>query len=245
LRSTSAASARFLLDGAGELELVEALPLVVDRVLDLGCGDGRLLELILAARPDAVEGIGVDNSQPMIGLARNRFGEDRRATIREHDLVNPLPDLGRFDAVVSGFAIHHLTHERKQALFGEVVDVLQPGGVFANLEVVQCATAELHAEFGRRIERPGGDPEDVLAEVEAQLGWMRAAGLEQVELQLALAWFRVTCRQQSTTGVALKRCSAGLRTAERVGLAWALRLASCATAGALRASRAGVATPLS
>jgi hypothetical protein len=53
--------------------------------------------------------------------------------------------------------------------------------VFANLEVVQCATDELQAEFYRRIERPAGDPQDVLAEVEPQLAWMRAAGLEQVD----------------------------------------------------------------
>ena len=83
--------------------------------------------------------------------------------------------------MVSGFAIHHLSHDRKRSLFGEVVDSLRPGGVFANLEVVQCATPELHEEFNRRIERPGGDPQDVLAEVEPQLTWMRDAGLTQVD----------------------------------------------------------------
>ena len=59
--------------------------------------------------------------------------------------------------------------------------ILRPRGVFANLEVVQCATPELHEEFNRRIDRPGGDPQDVLAQVEPQLGWMRDAGLLQVD----------------------------------------------------------------
>ena len=36
---------------AGEMELVEALPAEVERVLDLGCGDGRLISLVLDARP--------------------------------------------------------------------------------------------------------------------------------------------------------------------------------------------------
>lgn len=31
---------------AGDAELVESLPDEVDRVLDLGCGDGRLLEVV-------------------------------------------------------------------------------------------------------------------------------------------------------------------------------------------------------
>jgi cyclopropane fatty-acyl-phospholipid synthase-like methyltransferase len=93
----------------------------------------------------------------------------------------PLPARGTFDLVVSGFAVHHLAHERKRQLFGEILAILRPGGVFANLEVVQCATRELHEEFNRRIGRPGGDPEDVLTEVEPQLRWMRAAGLVQVD----------------------------------------------------------------
>ena len=166
---------------AGEAELVEALPVSVGRVLDLGCGDGRLLDLVLAARPDAAEGFGIDNSQPMIALARTRFADDARVQIVEHDLVHGLPSVGRFDAIVSGFAIHHLTHERKRSLFAEVVDRLEPGGGFVNIEVVACATPELHEEFNRRIGRPDGDPEDILAGVEEQLDWMREAGLEHVD----------------------------------------------------------------
>jgi tRNA (cmo5U34)-methyltransferase len=165
---------------AGEAELVEALPARVHRAIDLGCGDGRLAALVRAARPGA-EVVGVDNSPPMLELARQRFADDRGVEIREHDLRTPLPALGELDAAVSGFAIHHLTHERKQALFAEIAGLLRPGGVFANLEVVRCATPELHEEFNRRIERPGGDPEDVLAGVEEQLAWMRAAGLAHVD----------------------------------------------------------------
>lgn len=166
---------------AGEAELVEALPEHVERVLDLGCGDGKLAAVVLEARPGAAEAIGVDRSEPMLDLARQRFAAEPRVGLVEHDLDTPLPDLGTFDVVVSGFAIHHLAHERKQSLLGEVAHALRPGGVFANLEVVQCATDELQQEFYRRIERPGGDPEDQLAPIEPQLAWMREAGLVQVD----------------------------------------------------------------
>jgi tRNA (cmo5U34)-methyltransferase len=166
---------------AGEGELVEHLPVQVDRVLDLGCGDGRLAALVLDARPQATEAIGLDSSAPMLDLARQRFADEPRVRILEHDLREPLPELGHIDVVVAGFSIHHLAHERKVSLFEEVAAILRPGGVFANLEVVQCATPELQAEFYERIERPGGDPEDVLAEVQPQLEWMRAAGLVQVD----------------------------------------------------------------
>jgi tRNA (cmo5U34)-methyltransferase len=166
---------------AGEQALIEALPDHVDRVLDLGCGDGRLLQLVIDARPHVIGGVGVDNSPPMLELANQRFDGDRRVELLEQDLTRPLPALEPFDVIVSGFAIHHLAHDRKQALFAEIASVLRPGGVFANLEVVMCATPELQAEFLVRIGRPGGDPQDVLATVEEQLGWMRAASLTQVD----------------------------------------------------------------
>ncbi|MCB0957182.1 MAG: class I SAM-dependent methyltransferase [Ilumatobacter sp.] len=166
---------------AGEVELVEALPDDVTRALDLGCGDGRLLSLVLDARPAATAAVGLDRSAPMLEHARGRFAGDARVQVVDHDMTQPLPPLGQFDAVVSGFAIHHLAHDRKRSLFAEIRALLRPGGVFANLEVVACATPELHEEFNRRIGRPGGDPEDILAGVEEQLAWMRDAGLEHVD----------------------------------------------------------------
>ena len=183
---------------AGEAELVEHLPERVERVLDLGCGDGRLAALVLEARPTAVEAIGLDTSPPMLDLARARFADDVRVDLRTHDLRDPLPALGPVDVVVSGFAVHHLSHERKATLIAEIARALRPGGVFANLEVVQCATPELQAEFYDRIERPGGDPEDVLAEVEPQLGWLRAAGLTQVDCMWRWRGFALLVGQAPT-----------------------------------------------
>lgn len=166
---------------AGEVELAEALPDGVTRALDLGCGDGRLLGPVLDARPAVTAAVGLDRSAPMLEHARGRFAGDARVRVVDHDMTRPLPPLGQFDAVVSGFAIHHLAHDRKRSLFAEIRSLLRPGGVFANLEVVACATPELHEEFNRLIGRPGGDPEDILAGVEEQLAWMRDAGLEHVD----------------------------------------------------------------
>jgi len=166
---------------AGEGVLAEILPPAPSSVLDLGCGDGRLAGLVLAARPSVTSVVAVDRSEPMLAAARARFAGDARVFLSARDLAVPITALGSFDVIVSGFAIHHLEHDRKQALFREIASALRPGGLFANLEVVECASEELQRRFYDAIRRPDGDPEDRLAAVEPQLAWMRAAGLRNVD----------------------------------------------------------------
>ena len=163
--------------------LVEFLPERVDRVLDLGCGDGEVVGRVLAARPDA-QAVAADFSEEMLRRVRERFVEALNVTIVEHDLDEPLPgEWGTFDVVVSAFAIHHVVDERKRALYAEVYDRLAPGGVFLNLEHVASATPELHEAFlatlGTALE--DDDPSNQLAPGGVQLSWLRDIGFDQVD----------------------------------------------------------------
>ena len=130
----------------GESVLLEHVPRDACRILDLGTGDGRLLALLRIHRPEMI-GVGLDFSELMLEAGRKRFGNDERIELIKHDLAEPLPALGRFDAVVSSMAIHHLEHERKHSLYREVFDLLEPGGVFANFEHVASPTHRLHLAF--------------------------------------------------------------------------------------------------
>ena len=109
--------------------VADLLPASPTRVLDLGCGDGRLTAVVLEARPSVEEVVAVDRSAPMLDLARARFAGDDRVAVRAGDMEESIAPLGRFDLVVSGFAIHHLEDPRKRALFAEVADALNPRGV--------------------------------------------------------------------------------------------------------------------
>jgi SAM-dependent methyltransferase len=168
----------------GEDALLEQVPCGARRVFDLGTGDGRLLGLLSHDRPEMF-GVGLDFSEPMLQAAHERFADERRITLINHDLAEPLPGeaLGRFDVVVSSFAIHHLEHERKRSLYGEVFDLLEPGGVFANLEHVASPTERLHIAFFAAIGEPleDADPSDRLLGVETQLGWLRELGFDDVD----------------------------------------------------------------
>ncbi|CAA9547944.1 MAG: Methyltransferase type 12 [uncultured Thermomicrobiales bacterium] len=166
----------------GERVLLEQVPRGAPRILDLGTGDGRLLALLRVDRPEMI-GVGLDFSDPMLEAAGERFAGDERIELVKHDLARPLPALGRFDAVVSSMAIHHLEHERKRALFGEVFDLLAPGGVFANFEHVASPTRRLHLAFYAAIGEPleDEDPSDRLLDVESQLVWLRELGFDDVD----------------------------------------------------------------
>jgi len=166
----------------GESALLEFLPRTTRRVLDLGTGDGRLLDLVRGQHPDT-EAIALDFSPAMIEAARQRFAGDSRVTVVAHNLDEILPALGPFDAIISSFAIHHLVHDRKRALYAETHDLLNPGGVCCNLEHVASPTPRLHEEFLERIgfTVESEDPSNKLLDVETQLGWLREIGFADVD----------------------------------------------------------------
>jgi len=166
----------------GEAALVEFLPPVPKRILDLGTGGGRLLALVKAARPQA-HLTGLDFSPAMLATAAASFAQEKNVEIIEWDFDQPLPRMDPFDAVISSFAIHHVSDERKRALYGEVFALLAPGGVFCNLEHVASPTVALHNEFLRSmgLAPDEEDPSNKLLDVETQLRWLREIGFDDVD----------------------------------------------------------------
>jgi SAM-dependent methyltransferase len=173
--------------GEGESALLEFIPKTARRILDLGTGDGRLLALLKLALlkhgAHETEAIALDFSPAMIEAARKRFAGDSSVSVVTHNLDRRLPALGKFDAVISSIAIHHVIHERKRELYAEIRGLLNAGGVFCNLEHVASPTARLHEEF---LERIGftvetEDPSNKLLDVETQLQWLREIGFVDVD----------------------------------------------------------------
>src|SRR5947209_14977957 len=105
----------------GEAVLLDLVPRTARRLMDLGTGDGRLLALLKVDRPHA-SAVALDFSPTMLEAVRKRFEQDSLVEIVEHDFDTPLPPLAKFDAIVSSFAIHHSTDERKHALYQEVFE---------------------------------------------------------------------------------------------------------------------------
>ena len=166
--------------GEGEATLVDFIPANARRILDLGTGAGRLLAVVKQARPQA-QFVGLDFSQTMLVEVRKQFESDRNVTVVEHNFEQPLPSMGSFDAVISGFAIHHLVHPRKRSLYAEIFGILNSGGVFYNLDHVSAPTARLHADFLKAIRRETEDPENKLLDLFTQLQWLNEIGFIDVD----------------------------------------------------------------
>jgi len=95
------------------------------RVLDLGCGTGRLLEDLRRRLPEA-ELVGVDPSEAMLTVARGRLGRDPRVRLEVATAARlPLPDAS-LDVVTTTMSFHHW--EEQGASLREVGRVLAPGG---------------------------------------------------------------------------------------------------------------------
>jgi tRNA (cmo5U34)-methyltransferase len=157
-------------------DLSDVLP---GRILDLGCGDGRLASLVLEAYPES-SALCIDMTTTMLSAASERFGADGRVTLLQHNLDEPLLCDGPFDAVVSSLAIHHVSDERKHTLYGEIAALLAPGGVFCNLDLVASPTRALHEKWREEM-NAFDDPSDVLCDLQSQLQWLSAVGLGDVD----------------------------------------------------------------
>lgn len=97
------------------------------RVLEVGCGRGVGMEIVLSLGAAHVTGFDLDPE--MVALAQKRlakYGERARVFIGDAEAIDA-PDAG-FDAVVDYGILHHVPNW-PQAL-KEIARVLRPGGVF-------------------------------------------------------------------------------------------------------------------
>ena len=108
------------------------------RILDLGCGDGRITQEILKLNSNA-EVFLVDGSLKMLETAKSNFKEVN-ALHYIHKTFQDLLDSDTlthgFDFIVSSLAIHHLSSDERESLFAYIYNHLRDGGYFLNMEVV-------------------------------------------------------------------------------------------------------------
>ena len=101
-----------------------------DKVLDIGCGPGRLVLAACERVGRSGEAHGIDPSAEMVALASHKASKAGLSARFVQAAAEELPfDDGYFDAVTSSLVIHHLQgDDLKRKAFGEIRRVLKDGG---------------------------------------------------------------------------------------------------------------------
>jgi trans-aconitate methyltransferase len=192
------------------LRVLAARGAPVRNIIDLGCGSGVLARSIVTQYPNAQVTL-IDFSEPMLAAARELWTNHSPAPhFIAADLANAawsahIEKYGPFDAIVSGYAIHHLTDGRKRKLYAEIFALLADDGMFVNVEHVASSTAAIeflsdelmidslhmfHTTQGANKTRDDVAKEfvnrpdkaaNILAPVALQCDWLRACGFTDVD----------------------------------------------------------------
>ncbi|HBI04263.1 MAG TPA: class I SAM-dependent methyltransferase [Paenibacillaceae bacterium] len=191
------------------VHMIQQMPHPPQSILDLGCGDGFTGAFLLSLYPEAA-GDFVDYSPPMLEKAKERLKNVPHTRVMEANLENtPLPRIvgtTSYDCIVSSYALHHLTHPRKKSIYQEIYNLLNPGGIFINVEHVASSTPEVshiwdelfidhifsykkdhESEISREtvsndyLTRPD-QYDNILEPVEDQCQWLREIGFQHADI---------------------------------------------------------------
>jgi trans-aconitate 2-methyltransferase len=158
-----------------------------EAAIDVGCGTGRVTELLLRHLPDGTV-LAVDASEDMVEAARGRFAGDPRVRVEQRDVLR-LEVEEPADVIFSTATFHWIVdHER---LFGHLAKLLKPGGRV----VAQCGGTGNIARTLGVAERVMGEDRFKDAFAGWEEGWnfvdpettkarLEAAGFEEVETWL-------------------------------------------------------------
>jgi SAM-dependent methyltransferase len=107
------------------------------RILDAGCGNGRVTALLRKCSPPETVVVGVDLVAG--DVARRNLAGQENVEIREADLMADLSSLGRFDFIYCQEVLHHT--KDPQRAFCNLVTLLEPRGEIAVYVYKQKAAA--------------------------------------------------------------------------------------------------------
>ena len=133
------------------------------RVLDVGCGTGRLAVLIKQRHPN-VDVVALDPDARALakGLRKARQADVSIHFDRGFADALPYPD-GSFDRVFSSAMFHHLERDEKSRALHEIRRVLKPGGRFHLVDFVASSTNGTPSRFHSHHRLAENADHDVLA----------------------------------------------------------------------------------
>jgi 2-polyprenyl-3-methyl-5-hydroxy-6-metoxy-1,4-benzoquinol methylase len=107
------------------------------KVLDIGCGNGRLYEVFKGM---SIDYTGIDNSEEMIKIAKEKWGEDEKRRFQVGDLLD-LPTDKRYNAIFMIAVLHHVPSDKlRRKVLENVAQILEKDGflIMTNWDLYQA-----------------------------------------------------------------------------------------------------------
>jgi trans-aconitate methyltransferase len=190
------------------MELLQSITLHGDEtVLDVGCGDGKVTQVIAESVPHG-RVVGMDSSEDMIQFAQETYRDGAPQLVFQHGDASALSYEHEFDLVFSNACLHWV-HDHIAVLKG-IARALKPGGRAllqmggtGNVETVRAAVREVNSEEPWVAYFEDVAPSHFFHGDEEYAEWLSLAGLVPSRLKLMPkemlhtpdefeGWFRAT-----------------------------------------------------
>ncbi len=182
-KSVEASSKEYPFDGYYEV-LTRVYNLVEEKkdkkILDVGFGTGLLTGKFYEA---GAEIYGMDFSQSMIDIAKEKMP---KGVFLQGDFNNGVPEQWRdltFDYIVSSYAIHHLTDDKKVEFIGELKNLLREAGKIIIADV--AFEAEIDLKKCRETNIDSWDEDEIYMVAEKITQMLKDKGIETKYTQVS------------------------------------------------------------
>ena len=119
------------------------------RVMDAGCGPGKVTSIIHEMIQPGGHILGLDYSEERIQHAEKKYGRKPGIKFQVHDLREPFADMGQFDLIWARFMLEY-NLEESHDIVKHLSDYLKPGGYLCLLDLDQnCLN---HYEMPKEME---------------------------------------------------------------------------------------------
>jgi tRNA (cmo5U34)-methyltransferase len=163
------------------------------KVLDLGMGTGALSYLIAKNFKNATVH-GIDLSDKMVRACQKRFCRLKKRHLFECGDIENIVLNKKYDVVLAGLSIHHLTDKKKQDLFKRIYGSISSKGLLIIRDLIKSESLkidqrylQLWCEFecqngldANMLSKTSQD-QDIPTSMENHLKWLKRAGFKDVD----------------------------------------------------------------
>jgi tRNA (cmo5U34)-methyltransferase len=173
-------------------------------VLDLGCGNGVLSELVLRKLPHS-HIVGFDLTENMLRAFEKKLSEysGRYEMKQGNFLTDPIGS--RYDIILAGLTLHHLTWSQREQFYKTLSNSLREGGLLIARDIIidedERVRRDQYALWMEFMKSQGEDPEswyskhmekDHPISLSNHFAWLRNAGFTKVGCHWRLYNFAIT-----------------------------------------------------